>query len=86
MVRPVIPASRVPSPRPWLVRGEAEAVGPPETVTLGVEFAKDDRSGGFPFLFWEDWALAPGGLFQHATCIQRHRPHGMRGLHGIRPV
>lgn len=72
MARPTIPAGRVPTPGPWLVRGEAEPGAPPETATLGIEPATDEQPGGWPYLIRQDRPLTPGGSLLHlATGIQR---------------
>ena len=72
MARPTIPAGRVPTPGPWLVRGEAEPGADAETAALGVEPATDDRPGGWPYLIRQDRPLAPGGSLLHvSTGIQR---------------
>ena len=72
MARPTLPASRVPTPGPWLVRGEAESGAPPEIAMLGVEPASDDRPGGWPLLIRQDRAFAPGDCPLHlAVGIQR---------------
>lgn len=72
MARPRIPARRVPTPGPWLVRGEADPGASPEAVTLGVEPATDDRPAGFPYLIRQDRPVSVGGSLLHlATGIQR---------------
>ena len=72
MARPVIPAGRVPTPGPWLVRGEAEPSSTPEMVMLGVEPAADNRPGGWRYSIQQDRAFARGDGPRHlATGIQR---------------
>ena len=72
MARPTIPTGRVPTPGPWLVRGEAEPGADAETAVLGVEPASDERPGGWPYLIRQDRPLTPGGSLLHlATGIQR---------------
>ena len=72
MARPVIPASRVPTPGPWLVRGEAEPGAPPETVMLGVEPTTEDRPGGWPCFIRQDRTFPLGdGPLHLAVDIQR---------------
>nr|WP_137829494.1 hypothetical protein [Methylobacterium sp. L1A1] len=65
-------AAQVPTPGPWLVRGEAEADAPAELRMLGVEPAGEDRPGGFPYLIRQDLKFAPGDCPLHlAVGIQR---------------
>lgn len=65
-------AGNVPTPGPWLVRGEADANASAEEVRLGVEPATENRPGGWPYLIRQDRPLEPGGGGLHlATGIQR---------------
>lgn len=65
-------AGEVPTPGPWLVRGEAEEGAVAEDQMLGVEPATDDRPGGWPYLIRQDRPVEPGGSVLHiATGIQR---------------
>ena len=67
-----LPAARVPTPGPWLVRGEAEPGAAPVQLMLGVEPATDDRAGGWPYLIRRDQIVELGGCCLHiATGIQR---------------
>ncbi len=72
MARPVISASRVPTPGPWLVRGEGETDAAPEIAMFGIEPASDDGPGGFPYFIRQDRAFPIGDCPLHlATGIQR---------------
>lgn len=65
-------AAQVPTPGPWMVRGEADADAPAELRMLGVEPATEDRPGGFPCLIRQDRPFAPGDRPLHlAVGIQR---------------
>ena len=67
-----LPASAVPTPGPWLVRGEADADAPPAAIMLGIEPATPDRPGGWPYLIRRDRPVEPGGCPLHiAVGIQR---------------
>lgn len=62
----------VPTPGPWLVRGEADAGSTAEAVMLGVEPATNARPGGWPYLIRQDRSVEPGGCPLHlAIGIQR---------------
>ena len=68
----MLAAGDVPTPGPWLVRGEAELGAPPVDLMLGVEPATDARPGGWPYLVRRDRAVEPGGCPLHvAVGIQR---------------
>lgn len=65
-------AGDVPTPGPWLVRGEAHEGSSPEIVMLGVEPATEDGRGGWPYLIRQDRTVEVGGSLLHlATGIQR---------------
>jgi len=65
-------AADVPTPGPWLVRGEAGEGASTEDLMLGVEPATDDRPGGWPYLIRRDQAIEPGESHLHiAIGIQR---------------
>lgn len=65
-------ASAIPTPGPWLVRGEAEPGAPPAPAMLGVEPKAEDRPGGWPYFIRRDAPVEPGGCSLHiATGIQR---------------
>ncbi len=65
-------AGDVPTPGPWMVRGEANEGAPAEARMLGVEPATDVRPGGWPYLIRRDRPVAPGESHLHiATGIQR---------------
>lgn len=65
-------AGDVPTPGPWLVRGEVDEGAPAEAVMLGVEPATESRPGGWPYLIRQDRPVTPGGSLLHiATGIQR---------------
>ena len=67
-----LPASAIPTPGPWLVRGAAEPDASPAQAMLGVEPATDDRPGGWPYFIRRDAPVEPGGCPLHiATGIQR---------------
>ena len=62
----------VPTPGPWLVRGEAEASASAAALMLGIELATDDQPGGWPYFIRRDQLVEPGGCPLHiATGIQR---------------
>lgn len=72
MARPILPAERVPTPGPWVARGEAGEGASPVDQVLGIEPATDDRPGGWPYLIRQDRPPTLGGSFLHlATGIQR---------------
>jgi len=65
-------AGDVPTPGPWLVRGEADEGAPAVEIMLGVEPATEDRPGGWPYLIRQDRPVLAGGSLLHlATGIQR---------------
>ena len=67
-----LPAAAIPTPGPWLVRGEADADASPADRMLGIEPASEDRSGGWPYLVRQDRPFAPGECPLHiAVGIQR---------------
>lgn len=62
----------VPTPGPWLVRGEASDGAPAADVMLGIEPATATGPGGWPYLIRPDRPVEPGGCPLHlATGIQR---------------
>ena len=72
MAQPHLPAGRMPTPGPWLVRGEAEAGASPAEAILGVAPATDTEPGGWPYFIRGDAPVEPGGCPLHiATGIQR---------------
>jgi hypothetical protein len=72
MVGRRLPASAIPTPGPWLVRGEAELGALPAQAMLGVEPADDDRPGGWPYFVRRAVPVEPGRCPLHvATDIQR---------------
>ena len=65
-------ASAIPTPGPWLMRGEAEPGSSPAQTMLGVEPAAENRPGGWPYFIRRDGPVEPGGCPLHiATGIQR---------------
>ncbi|GLS44206.1 hypothetical protein [Methylobacterium brachythecii] len=65
-------AAEVPTPGPWLVRGEPGPDSPAAAIMLGVEMATDERPGGWPYFLPRDWPIEPGGSSLHiAVGIQR---------------
>lgn len=65
-------AADIPTPGPWLVRGEAEPGASPAEVMLGVEPATHERPGGWPYLIRRDNPVEHGGCPLHvAVGIQR---------------
>lgn len=65
-------AGDLPTPGPWLVRGEADEGAPAVEIILGVEPATNDGPGGWPYLIRRDRPVEPGGCCLHiATGIQR---------------
>lgn len=65
-------AASLPTPGPWIVRGEADEGAPANLVMRGVEPATEDQPGGWPYLLRQDRPLEIGGCFLHvATGIQR---------------
>lgn len=64
-------AGDVPTPGPWLVRGEAEEGATAEDYMLGVEPAANDGPGGWPYLIRQDRTFPRGQCPLHlATGIQ----------------
>jgi len=62
----------VPTPGPWLVRGEAGPDAPAEVAMFGIEPADPARPGGWPYFFRPDRPFEPGSCPLHiATGIQR---------------
>lgn len=67
-----LPAEAVPTPGPWLVRGEADEGASPFDLVLGVEPASEGRPGGWPYFIRQDRPVELGGPLLHlATGIQR---------------
>lgn len=65
-------AGEMPTPSPWLVRGEADADAPTAAVMLGIEPATEEQPGGWPYLIRKDRSFADGETPLHlATGIQR---------------
>lgn len=65
-------AADIPTPGPWLVRGEAEPGASPAAVMLGIEPATEDRPGGWPYFIRRDEPVEPSECPLHiATGIQR---------------
>ncbi|GJD96237.1 hypothetical protein [Methylobacterium iners] len=65
-------AADVPTPGPWLVRGEAEPGASAVALMRGVPPAANDRPGGWPYFIRRDVPIEPGGSSQHiASGIQR---------------
>lgn len=72
MAAPKLRAANVPTPGPWLVRGEPDDGVPVADATLGVEPATEEQPGGWPYLIRQDRAFALGDCPLHlATGIQR---------------
>ena len=67
------PAARgVPTPGPWLVRGEAGGDASAVDLMLGVEPATEDSLGGWPYLIRQNRPVALGECPLHlAVGIQR---------------
>lgn len=55
-------ATEIPTPGPWLVRGEAEPGASPLNLMLGIEPASDERPGGWPYLVRRRQPVEPSGL------------------------
>ncbi len=65
-------AAAIPTPGPWLVRGQADPEAPPHEVILGIEPASEGRSGGWPYLVRRNASVELGACPLHiATGIQR---------------
>lgn len=65
-------AGHLPTPGPWLVRGEAGEGAAPADLMLGVEPATEDRPGGWPYFIRQDRAVEVGGSLLHlAVGVQR---------------
>ncbi len=72
MAAPKLRAADVPTPRPWLVRGEAGEGAPARDAMFGIEPATENGTGGWPYLIREDREFALGDYPLHlATGIQR---------------
>ena len=72
MAAPKLRAADVPTPGPWLVRGEAGEGAPARDTMLGVEPATENGAGGWPYLIRQDREFALGDCPLHlATGIQR---------------
>ena len=67
-----LPTAAIPTPGPWLVRGEADPDSSPAQAMLGIEPAGDDRPGGWPYFIRRDAPVERGDCPLHiATGIQR---------------
>jgi hypothetical protein len=65
-------AAAVPTPGPWLVRGEAEPGASTVALMLGVPPAANDGLSGWPYFVRCDGPVEPGGSHLHiASGIQR---------------
>ena len=65
-------ASEVPTPGPWLVRGEAVDGVSATDLMLGAEPATEEQPGGWPYLIRQNRPVALGDCPLHlATGIQR---------------
>ena len=65
-------ASDVPTPGPWVVRGETTASARARVPLLGTGPATDDRPNGWPYLIRQDRPVEPGaGPLHIATGIPR---------------
>ncbi len=65
-------ASEVPTPGPWLVRGEAGEQASASDIMLGVEAATEEQTGGWPYLIRQNRIVALGDCPLHlAIGIQR---------------
>lgn len=53
-------AADVPTPGPWLVRGEAGHTASPADAVLGIEPATEDGAGGWPYLIRQDRPVETG--------------------------
>ena len=72
MARRRVSAADLPTPGPWLVRGEAGKGASEADAALGVEPATEEQPGGFPYLIRPDRHLEPGRSLLHvAIGIQR---------------
>lgn len=72
MAGPKLNGADVPTPGPWLVRGEADEGAPARDTMLGVEPATEQGAGGWPYFIRQERAFAPGDCPLHlATGIQR---------------
>ena len=72
MAAPKLRAADVPTPGPWLVRGEAGEGAPSRDAMFGVEPATEEGAGGWPYLVRQDREFALGDCPLHlATGIQR---------------
>jgi hypothetical protein len=67
-----LPAAAIPTPGPWLVRGQADPEAPPHEVILEIEPASEGRPGGWPYLVRRAASVEYGDCPLHiATGIQR---------------
>ncbi|MFG7489378.1 hypothetical protein [Methylorubrum rhodesianum] len=65
-------AAEIPTPGPWLVRGETEPGASPLNLMLGIEPASDELPGGWPYLVRRHQPVEPGRCPLHiAVGIQR---------------
>ena len=65
-------ARELPTPGPWLVRGEAVGDASASNLMLGVEPAAEDSPGGWPYLIRQNRPVALGECPLHlAIGIQR---------------
>ena len=72
MAAPKLRAADLPTPGPWLVRGEASEEAPARDAMFGIEPATEDGAGGWPYLIRQDRGFALGECLLHlATGIQR---------------
>ena len=72
MVAPRLRAADIPTPGPWLVRGDPGEGASAAEVMLGVEPATEDGAGGWPYLIRQNRPVALGDCPLHlAVGIQR---------------
>lgn len=72
MTAPRLRAADIPTPGPWLVRGEAGEGASAAEAMLGVDPATEDQPGGWPYLIRQNRPVALGDTPLHiATGIQR---------------
>ena len=65
-------AAAIPTPGPWLVRGQADPEAPPHELILGIAPASEGRPGGWPYLVRCAATVKRGdGPLHIATGIQR---------------
>jgi len=60
-------AAEIPTPGPWLVRGEAEPGASPLNLMLGIDPASDELPGGWPYLVRRYQPVEPGSCPLHRT-------------------